>query len=320
MGARDAAFEIHGVAVSVRSDSAELVELVSRRLRAFATTAAPAEPISFDLRVVPAHVVEQPRGPSRTVYEPEIGEVLYLPESDELYVDYGRVRAVCRASGSEVVVSVLEPVSEAAWAATRPLFTLPLLELLKRRGLYPVHAAAVASAGSAVVLAGTSGAGKTTLALALVRAGFDFLGDDMLLLDPGRNGDRPLVLAFPDELDLSATTVALFPELEPHLESELYGVAKRQLPSDRLGGKLAENARPSVLLFPEIVSGPSAIEPCSVDAALLALAPNVLLTDGDSSGRHLEALGRLARASRCYRLSSGRDLERAAALVRDLVR
>ncbi len=180
--------------------------------------------------------------------------MLYGEASDELYVDYGRVRATCRAAAGDLLVSALEPVEEAAWAVTRPLFTLPLLEVLKRRGIYGVHAAGVAHGDRGILLAGGTGAGKTTLALTLVQAGFDFLGDDMLFLSGDAGG--PLVLAFPDELDVSDTTVSFFPGIEDLLWPEtLPGASKRQLPPDRLDGSTAESAGPSLLLFPRIAPG-----------------------------------------------------------------
>ena len=59
--------------------------------------------------------------------------------------------------------------------------------------------------------------------------------------------------------------------------------------------------------------------PVSDDEALLELAPNVLLTDPAACQAHLDSLGRLVAASTCFRLETGRDLERIPDLVRELV-
>ncbi len=312
--------DVHGVAVEVRCDHPVLAELVARRLAFFPETAGADDAVRLELRATAAHLVEPPEGPVRPVYEPETGEVLYAEEDDALYVDYGRVRALVRGAAGSALVSVLEPVEEVAWAATRPLVTLPLLELLKRRGVFGVHAAGVALDGHGIALAGSSGSGKTTLALALALAGFDLLGDDMLFLR-AENGE-PVLLAFPDELDVSETTVSFFPELEARLRQDaLAGAAKRQLDPTALEAAVVAGARPALVLFPQIApsGGSSTVEPLSSGEALLELAPNVLLTESSSSQRHLDALGSLVRAGRCFRLNTGRDFDQVAAIVRELL-
>jgi hypothetical protein len=311
--------DVHGVAVDVRSDQPLLAELVARRLAFFPTAAKADEAVRLELRAGGAHLVERPDGPVRPVYEPETGEVLYAEEDDVLYVDYGRVRARVEAGRGSALVSVVEPVEEVTWAATRPLVTLPLLELLKRRDVFGVHAAGVALDGHGIALAGSSGAGKTTLALALALAGFDLLGDDMLFLRAEQ--DEPVLLAFPDELDVSETTVSFFPELEARLRPDaLAGAAKRQLDPAALEVAVVAEARPALLLFPQIApDGPSTFEPVSFDEALLELAPNVLLTEPSSSQRHLGALGSLVRAGRCFRVTTGRDFDQVAATIRQLL-
>jgi hypothetical protein len=69
------------------------------------------------------------------------------------------------------------------------------LQAARRTGSYLlVHAGAVSSPfGDGLVLPGSSGAGKTTLVAALVRAGFGYLSDETAPLDPvsRRRGRRP---------------------------------------------------------------------------------------------------------------------------------
>ena len=54
--------------------------------------------------------------------------------------------------------------------------------------------------------------------------------------------------------------------------------------------------------------------------ALLRLVPDVLLTQAESTRAHLAAIAELLTQVRCYTVRSGHDLERAAQLVRALVR
>lgn len=62
------------------------------------------------------------------------------------------------------------------------LLLLPLLHLLRTRGISALHAAAVLSPAGAVLLAGESGRGKSTTAASLDAAGWPLLADDVLLL------------------------------------------------------------------------------------------------------------------------------------------
>lgn len=70
--------------------------------------------------------------------------------------------------------------------------------LMRRRGRLVLHANVVGKDGHAVVLAGRSGAGKTTLTRALLHRGFEFLSDDLAVLDVG--DDRVAVEPGPGRL------------------------------------------------------------------------------------------------------------------------
>jgi hypothetical protein len=198
---------------------------------------------------------------------------------------------------------------------SHPLVTLPLVELLKRRGLYSLHAGGLCRDGRGLVLPGTSGAGKSTLTLALVRAGFGFLGDDTLFLARRPEGLR--LLAFPDEVDLTEQTVAFFPELARYLTAPRPGWRKRQLRAEEAyGAEVVWECAPGHLVFPRVAGREeSRLFPLEAGEALLELAPNVLLTEPVSSQAHLDALAELANASTCWRLETGRDLDGAVRLL-----
>lgn len=255
---------------------------------------------------VGSQAIERPEG-ARTVYEPPLGEVVYHDGRDLLYLEHGRLRALCEPAAGRVRFSV---TSADLWVLSHPLLSVTMMELLKRRGLFGVHAAGASLDGRALVLAGTSGAGKSTLSVALSRAGFGFLGDDTLFLRGGR------VLAFPDEIDLTEESLSFFPDLR--LAPAPAGWRKRQLRAD--AARIVWESEPAVLVFPRVSGRPwSELRPIDAGEALLELAPNVLLTEPASSQAHLDALAGLARASRCWRLETGTDLDEAVGLLRELM-
>jgi hypothetical protein len=261
----------------------------------------------------------RPEG-GRTVYDPPVGKVVYDDGRDLLYLEHGPgLRALADPGAGRVrfpvgAVGALD--AEDLWVLSHPLFSVPLMELLKRRGLFGVHAAGAALGGKALVLAGTSGSGKSTLSLALARAGLDFLGDDTLFLARRQEGLR--VLAFPDEIDLTDEAVSFFPELATRRTP---GWRKRQLRAEEaFGARIAWDCEPAVLVFPRVSGRPrSELRPVDAGEALFELAPNVLLTQPEASQAHLDALAELARSSRCFRLETGTDLNEAADLLRGLL-
>lgn len=316
-------YNFHGVSIGVTADSAELLGLIASRLSAFPSDTKGSADIEFKFAYVSPEAerdVIRPAEAGRPVYEPPEGFVRYVDADDHLHADYSsRVRVLADVPSGRVTVSIREASPRETWLPSHPFFTLPLVEMLKRHGLFSVHAGGVASDGRAVLLAGASGAGKSTLTLALLEGGFEFLGDDMAFLR--RRGDKLEVLAFPDEIDVTEKTVALFPAVRARLIAQRTGWQKRQVLSrDVSGAGVAWNCKPGIVVFPNIVDlGRSRVFPMPRELALLELAPNVLLTEPRSSQAHLDALGQLVRQSECYRLETGRDLHAVPDLVRELL-
>ena len=310
-------FDLHGIALEVSSDDGAVLEAIEARLSHFRQRAGVRADIVFEYRTVAAgrHTVERPSGEGRSVYDPPAGEVVFFPEEDVLYVDYEeRVRVRCEPARGLVEVSVAEDPLENMWLLSRPLFTLPLVETLKRRGLYSIHAAGVARGGGAIVFPGTTGAGKTTLAVALAKAGFELLADDMVFVA----ADASRVFPFPDELDVDERTLAWFPELEQFARGSSGG-SKKRLDADSVSVVRTASLPPSVVLFPRITTrSSSTATPIDAAEALQELAPNVLLTDNVASQRHLSALGGFVARCPCYRLESARDFGQLAGTVAEL--
>lgn len=102
---------------------------------------------------------------------------------------YGAGVFVLTADGGRAVLH-LDPAHEAAWDWRRYLIgqVLPFAALL--HGLEVFHASAIEIDGGAVLLAGGSGLGKSTLALNMHLGGTGFLADDSVAIEPA--GDRLL--------------------------------------------------------------------------------------------------------------------------------
>jgi len=267
------------------------------------------------------HSLVRPAGEGRAFYDLPSGETSYFAETDEVYMSFGDgVRALAKPGLGSVSFSVVSTDPVNVFMASHLMFTILLVEIMKRRGCFSMHAAAFSRDGKAVLIAGTSGAGKSTLAVTLLRGGFGYLSDDMLFLR--RRNDGLAVLGFPEDVDVSDRTIGFFPELSFLAQSpKAPGWPKKQVRADEVyGSELVCEAKPGAILIPRI-SGKetSVVRPIGADEALLEIVSNVLLSEPRSCQEHLNVLSELVRDTPCHRLETGRDFARIPTLLKDIL-
>ena len=190
------------------------------------------------------------------------------------------------------------------------LFHLALIELLRRRGLYTIHATALEKHGRGVLIPGTSGRGKTTSFISLLRSGYHYLSDDHpLIRDGGMHVD---MLPFPIKINVTDATVDFFPELRQAPESVLRsGTPKRAFYAEEMyPTSVGDSCQAAIVLFPHVVDAPhSHLELLPKSRALEVLLPQALLVyDPEVARREFQVLAKLVQQVDCYRLHFGRDI------------
>jgi len=306
------------------SSSATLATYLDARFRMSPTDATCTETVHFDFQAVidpSQHAVKRPQGAGRPFYEMPKGEACHFRETDEIYLSFGDgVRALCKLDSGRVLLSIVESEPRNLFVASHLVLTVLLVEILKRRGWYSLHAAAFSENGKAILIPGTSGAGKSTLSVALLRANFDFLTDDMVFLRQGSDGvvARGLV----EDVDVSDQTIRFFPELDFLLKSSKNdGFPKTPVRAEEVyATRVVLEAHPKAIVLPRI-SGKetSVIRQIGSDEALLEIVPNVLLTETRACQGHLAVLAELVKQTACYRLDTGQDFDRIPVLLRGLL-
>lgn len=176
-----------------------------------------------------------------------------------------------------------------------------------RPDLWFVHAAVVARANRAVVIAGASGSGKSTLCWALLRSGWSYGSDELAPIDPERHvvhpypralvlkRDPPAGFGLPEGVVRSAGVIHVEPSFAPA------GVADQPLP-------LA-----AVVVLVAGRGGAGDLESVSAargGALLYRHALNPLAHEGEG----LDAAIGIARSAPCFAMSA-RDLGRRRDLV-----
>jgi hypothetical protein len=188
-------------------------------------------------------------------------------------------------------------------------------------GLF-VHAGAVGASGRCILLAGRSGSGKSTIAVAALLAGFDFLGDDYVYLTLDASGADPVAHSLYATAKLTPESLILMPQLADHPALRLrIGADKHVLDISALGPQGLRHACPvSAIVIPHLQPGrPGGIEPVTPGAALLAMAPSTVLQVPKPTAAELGPLAQLARRIPAFRLAVGRSPNETVPLLRQIL-
>ncbi|AZO17093.1 serine kinase [Mesorhizobium sp. M2A.F.Ca.ET.043.05.1.1] len=212
-----------------------------------------------------------------------------------------------------------------------PLLAFPLLGpvmalALHQRGLLVLHASAIEVDGKSVIFMGDKGAGKSTTAGAMIRAGHRLLTDDVVALDLS-DPDRPMILPGFPQLKLAADAAGAIrleqaevrPQVHPQIDKAQH----------RLRDGFAAEAVPVSRIYVLERGVRAAISPLSGVAALPAVIKFSYITrfgrqalPGDSASMHLSQCAQVAGRVGVSRLEVPAGLDRideaVAAIEADL--
>ncbi len=189
--------------------------------------------------------------------EPELLELLdatyaaFLIDADAGAGRRYELALVRRASGVRITDSSGQEYEHAnaedALVRALDLIVQHVVRRLAEDGFYAIHAAALEFGGRGVIVSGRSGAGKTTLALALLTRGFRLLSDEFALCAP----DGHSILPYRRSAHVRPATIELIPQLA-FLEA---------VPRHQLGGGSEWSLPPETLdaVFPGCLGGPASV-------------------------------------------------------------
>jgi hypothetical protein len=187
--------------------------------------------------------------------------------------------------------------------------TTSLAPLLRRRGYYLIHAFSLSRDGRALLLTGPSGCGKTTSGLALLRAGWRYVGNDVALLQ--QRPDGVYALPMPGPLAIRRHTLKLLPWLgeKGYFTADPSEPNRVQLSIDRWFGGWADASRVTAVCFPMIEDRPhTSLEPLTQSLCLARLMEQSAdRWDQQTLLSHVNLLHCLSRQSDAYTARLGRD-------------
>lgn len=208
-------------------------------------------------------------------------------------------RYVLSPGADELLVHATDP-GDPVWM--RFLLDTVLWWIALVHGRHLLHASVISTGEETVALLGGQGAGKTTLAAAMMARGCALFSDDLLCLQQGGVAfPGPPLMNLPEALaaDALGTEIARFTEPEP----EAWVVASRSV---------AERRTPTHLVFLDR-SGDGPVDLQETPITPLQLLPHAwgLPHDRAAARPRFEALADLAATARGYHLHAGCGVEAA---------
>ena len=215
------------------------------------------------------------------------------------------------------LVWVTHPERIASWHVARPLIHA-IKGISFSTPWTPIHAAAAAWQGRAIVAVGQSGAGKTSIALASAMSGWNYLGDDAVLVRAGPATVARLYSSArvrPDMFEIFADAMAASLGT-----SDDAGELKAELDMRRIGACREDSAPLAAIVLPERHGAPRPqLLPVSRSETVrrIILAARQSIQGDDRST--FDKLGALVREVPCYRFDPGPDRFAAAEALARLV-
>jgi hypothetical protein len=192
--------------------------------------------------------------------------------------------------------------------------------MMGAHGRQLVHAAAVGTPGGGALLAGRSGSGKSTAALACIGSSLRYAGDDYVLVD---RSSPPHVYSLYSTAKVHSEQVERIPHLRALVDNSAHLATEKALIflAQHLPDRLAPGFPVRALLMPRITGrSQTRLVPASAAAALAALAPTTVFQLPGEGHRTFETLSLLVRQVPCHWLDVGTDLARIPDAIAEAVR
>lgn len=204
----------------------------------------------------------------------------------------------------------------------REFFRLTFYLLLRRQGYFGLHANGLAWGEQGVVMAATSGSGKTTFTLSLLRAGWRYVADDALLL--AQQGEQVVAHGLRRDCSCTPETLALFPHLQAAVAgTERLARDKRTVSLAAIyGAQYTTRCVPRLLLFPTIGAAAHttliSLPPLEAISQLIARSPGMLINKA-AVQEQMVVLKTLLQQAQSYRVVLGEDVFTAPEQVSQLL-
>lgn len=317
-------YRIHQINLRLQSNSPDILNVIHQILYKFELKAnQPQQPrINFGLRVVESKAIPPPDFPAglklvsfddtQKYYAGENG-ILYTVSPDKFLIR-------CDLKTQNAFGIINSEYADLSWLLFHQVFYPILAEIFKQLHLFNIHTAAVTHNDTGIMFPAQAHSGKSTLTVAMVRAGFGFLSDDICFVKKSPSGLS--LLGFPEPINVWDKTIQFFPELAFLNDQKQCAHFKKSFCiEDVFPHSTKTQAIPRFIILPRISSSKrSQLRPISKTETMVELIPQSLMVANKNIVKHhLEILAQLVEECNCFRLTAGQDILNIPELIRDIL-
>jgi len=250
--------------------------------------------------------------PSRSKHLCTIGSLNFSQDDSYLYVTEGKSVLRLNLKTKSVVSFLHDSFWQNPLILRYPLITVGILLLLWQFNFHELHAACLEKDGKGLLLVGCSGSAKSTMALTLIKAGWNYLSDDMVVLRQTFHDVEAITLR--RVFKVSQNLITKHPELRQIAHNPLHSInGERFIYIDEVyGSQFTQMCVPSMVIFPTIVlHEQSQIKPIKRSEAFIRLIEGAGYYTGFDDmilRKRVEFMKELLNQTICYKVSVGLDI------------
>ena len=303
-------FSLHDVLIRTSADSRELLDAGAHALLYKGAERIASDVASADVSLSLSRAATLPLAPSGAEVTGSFGTDFHIYHDDSTFVACGPgVHVAVRPTDhrAEVVYTDAAGEVDAFYGLAFAVITL-----LRAKGFFGLHAAALVRRDRGLLLVASSDSGKSTAAFTLVQQGWQYVTDDALLLQ--KRGSKVMGLSFRRDFCVDPDAAEHFPELaDRKWAPSPSDPGKWRVEVESLfPGRHLRECTPRVILFPSLSSeDETRLEPIAQRTAFehLMMQSAALATPLPAWVQsQMQISSRLLAQCRYYRLATGRDV------------
>jgi hypothetical protein len=251
------------------------------------------------------------------------GSISIFSEPGQLYLtDYKSLLEVdlVRKSGC---VSIHDSFWDKKFYSKASLLIMLLIMLFWQYNVHELHGAALVKNGKGLLIIGPSGSGKSTIAMSLIKSGWSYLTDDMILLY--ENGTYVKALPLRRYFKIDQEVVKKYPELSQIAKTPLSVLENKAFLNlhEVYNHQVSNNCIPKIIIFPKISNeSQSYLKPMKKSEAFVNLLTNNcygMFLENKIIKERTNTMNALLSQADSYRLSTGLDLYKEPSMISQIL-